>query len=336
MSTQVTIYSSAGRRLTEIEADLQSVLWRLGETGSMSLTAGFETTPAILRPGNRVAVTFSSGLQDWGGVIDFPRRRHGSGLEIQAFEGDRLLSWRLTSKIATFSSSAPGAIVEALLTTANTISATGIVIGGIYESGSHTRDYHYNPLLDAIRGLREDSGHDYVVMPHLVGTTLYLELEWLERRGADRRDDVALSMGQNVGTVDMNEQGPVHNHILAVGGSTDWASVPIGEAEDPDSQDLYGVRQLAKFYFDTDDQDTLDDIAEALLDELAYPRVRATLGGVTDKAPGASSSYVVGDIVTLRAFQDMGEWSYDGPVRVISQQWNPDETCTVEVEEWRD
>jgi hypothetical protein len=339
----LTLYDKSGSSLGEfIDAEFKSALWRFGRTGTASYSfspKGSKTSRSNLRPGNRALIKFADGLPDWGGILDWPIiLGSGRDVEISFYEADHLLDWRVSGQNEVFSGTVTGAIISALMQTANATYATGIYMGDIYSGGTaHTRDYHYVPLLDAIRDLHNESGYDYAVMPVLVNGKLVFDLYWYESRGTDRRDNLALIEGVNVGEISVAEQGPIYNRIIVIGKGDDWSSSrPVKFAESTESRSYYGLRESPKFYLDIDDATTLQAIADALLAASEWPYVRMTLTGVTDDDPAPFSTYHIGDILILEALQTYGEFSYNIPVRILARERLADGTCTLEVEEWRD
>jgi len=336
-SVQLLIFDRAGWKIAEMEADLQSVSWRLGQTGRVKFGVDYGNPAATienLRPGNRVMVQFANGLPDWGGVLDVPRSRVSTGLGLTAYEADWQLGWRVTGVDEQFATTSPGGIVSTLLGNANGVAATGVAMGDTYTGGAQGREYHYDGLLSAVRGLA--AGYDYAVVPkHQAGRLSFL-LHWYQRRGRDLRGSVLLAEGHNVGTVTLDEQGPLYNRVIAVGGGTTWAERPIEQANDLDSQYFYGLREYVIMQSSITDEATLQELAQAALDEGKHPRVRGTLNGVVNRNPSPFADYDIGDIVTLQAFLARGAWAFDEPVRVLAREWSPEGVCTVEVEQWRD
>ena len=335
---EALIFDSGGSKLDDLSVDLQSVLWRLGQTGRALFSIPYTDAKATrknLRAGNRFLVQFANGLPDWGGVIDFPLGRGSFGLDVVAYEGDRMLDWRVTGADTSFSSTAPGAIAQALVENAKAAYPLAITISDVYPSGSQTQEYHYDGLLTEVRSLA--TGYDYAVVPSYQDGKLTFYLHWYARRGVDRRNSVDLVVGHNVGAVKLDEQGPVYNRIIAIGSGVNWASRPIVTAEDLDSKYQYGLREYPKIYMDVDDETTLQELADALLADMKQPRARGTLTNVVNEDPAGFADYHIGDIVTLKAFLDAGEdWVFDGPVRLLSREWTPAGHCTLEVEEWVD
>ena len=336
---EMMIFDSSGKKLADAAVDLQSVSWRWGQTGQAKFSVDYGNpvaTVEYLQIGNRMLLRFANGLPDWGGVIALPRSRQASGIGLTAYEGDRLLDWRVTGKEELLSSS-PGGIVSSLLSGANERHPTDVGMGDVYEGGFQSREYNYDSLLAAVCGLA--TGYDYAVVPVYQQGQLRFALNWYQRRGRDLRGSVLLAEGNddghNVGQVTLDEQGPVYNRVIVVGGGTAWADRPVVVVDDLDSQYLYGLREHVIISSITDTI-TLQALAQAALDEAKHPRGRATLSEVTNRSPALFSSYDIGDIVRLQAFLDRGEWAFDGPVRVLARSWTPAGTCTVEVEEWRD
>ncbi len=331
---QLLLCNRNGWQIAEADVDLKSVSWRLGQTGQAKFSLSYNNPAALtdnLLPGNRVLLQFQNGLPDWGGVIDLPRSRDGYTISLTAYEGDYLLGWRATDMMSEHVD-APGAIVASLLSTANSASPTGITMGDQFTGGSQTRAYHYDALLASVRDL--SAGYDYAVVPSYQSGRVQFLLHWYSRRGLDRRNSVLLAE-QNYDGIRLEEQGPIHNRVYAIGAGTTWTERPVVVVEDLDSQYLYGLREHAIIKSSISDEDTLEELAQAALDEAKAPRSRATLTGVTDREPAPYARYHVGDIVTLQAFSDRGEWAFDSPVRVLAREWTSAGHCTVEVEEWR-
>jgi hypothetical protein len=337
----LTIYDKTGACLGEFkDAEFQSALWRLGQTGVAKYAfspGGGKVTRSNLRPGNRALIEFGDGLPDWGGVLDWPINvASEQDIGITFYEGDRILGWRVSGQNEVYSSTAVGAIVSALVENANATYQTGLYMGDVYGGGTaQSRDYHYTSLLEAVRGLQDESGFDYAVVPAVVGGKLVFDLYWYERRGTDRRDELALIEGANFGTISASEQGPVYNRFIVIGKGSDWnENRPVKVSEDAESRSRYGLREAPKLYLDISDETTLQAIADALLAGAMNPYVRCTLQGVANEEPAPFANYHVGDILTLQALQTYGEFAYDFPVRILSRSRLADGTCTLEVERW--
>jgi hypothetical protein len=342
-AVNLIIYDKTGVHLGEfVDAEFKSASWRLGQTGQALYAfspQGAKVSRSNLRPGNRALIKFGDGLPNWGGVLDWPiALASGKDIDITFYEADRLLSWRVTGQNEVFSSTATGAIVSALIQNANAAYATGVYVGDIYSGGTaQSRDYHYIPLLEAIRSMQSESGYDYAVVPVVANGKLVFDLYWYERRGTDRRDEILLAEGKNIGEISVSEQGPVYNRIITIGKGDDWGTDrPVKFANDGDSQSRYGLRVSPRFYLDISDEMTLQAISDALLETAKEPYVRMTLYGVTNDEPAPFSTYHVGDIVTLQALQTYDEFSYDITARILSRQREADGTCTLEIEQWRD
>jgi hypothetical protein len=335
----LTIYDKTGACLGEFkDAEFQSTLWRLGQTGVAKYTfspRGAKATRTNLRPGNRALIQFGDGLPDWGGVLDWPiDLASGQDIGVTFYEGDRLLGWRVSGQNEIFSSTAVGAIISALVENANAAYQTGLYMGDVYAGGTaQAREYHYASLLEAVRGLRNESGFDYAVVPALASGKLVFDLYWYEQRGTDRRDELALIEGANFGTISSSEQGPVYNRFIVIGKGSDWSdNRPVRFAEDAESISRYGLREAPKLYLDISDETTLQAIADALLAGAMNPYVRATLQGVVNREPAPFAGYHVGDILTLQALQTYNDFAYDFPARILSRSRLLDGTCTLEVE----
>lgn len=333
-----TLYSHAGAKLADTDYYIKSVLWRLGNMGTAELSADYtnpNATKRYLRPGNRLLLQFSNGLPDWGGVLGLPRSRNDTGVSITAYEGEKLVSIRATDRNETYSTMAPGSIAESIVEAANLREPTGMLMGDVVASGSQTRSYHYENLLDAIIDL--SVGYEYAILPTVVDGEIRFYLQWYETYGSDRRDEVLLFEGQrgNVGSAVVDEQGPIWNRVI-VAGKGNWDEThPVAIAEDAASINEFGLRELPKVYAEISDEDTLQEIADGLAVDFAWPRNHVRLTYVINADPARFKEYHVGDIVTVHAHVGRGDWEFNAPVRILSRKWVPAGYCTIEGVEWR-
>lgn len=340
----VRIYDPLGVPLAVLdEYEVRSVTWRLA-TGQAELAVPYRAvkcTRTNLKAGNLVYLEFDDGLPPFAGVMSPPRRER-TAVSVRVAQPDKLLSWRYTGAALAYATTR-NAIARSLLAVADAERDTLIDPGAQY-AGSAEANVTYNSvqLLNALRDLA--AGEEYELSPRITGSgRLRFDLDWYGRRGIDRRDTVLLTdaRGANVGSVVIDEQEPFHNHVVVIG-TTDvedatWDDRPRATALNTASRDRHGLRTTTIIRNDIDDEDTLQDIADAQLADSAWPAVRATLERVRNAPPAEFADYGVGDIVTLDALGDKGEeWAYTGAVRVLARAWHRDGTCTLEVAEWLD
>ena len=336
---QFLIFDSSGSSLVEVEPKIESVAWRLNRAGRVKFSMGYadpKCTRSNLRPGNRVLLRFDNGLPNWGGVLDFPRKRGAGGVACTAYGAEHLLSWRVTAKSRYFDGALPGYIFSTLITEESADWPTGIVSGDIASGGTERYlEYHYHDLLERIEDLQRLTGHDFYIAPNYSGGTLGFRANWYTRRGSDKSGSVYLVEGHNVeGVPSLDEQGPVQNRIILVGEGQTWGDErATASDQDTASRDLYGYREYSEVQSGVSNTATLENNAAALLEERAYPRERLTLTAL-DREPATFADYDVGDRVTVEAFLSWPEWAYSGTVRVIGREWRPSGACRLEVETW--
>ncbi len=333
---RMTIFGRTGGRLADIRPRLDSVTWKLNDEGRAHFFLPYtdsKCTELNLRPGNYVLMEFENGLPDWAGVIDYPRDRDSEGVTVSAFTGDRLLGWRVSGADDHFEAMAAGAIFRQAIRTANATQTLNMAENDMYTGGDAiTQRWHYYNVLRRVRELARLSYQDFHI-GHQVSGALQFLANWYQTRGADKTQRVLLAEGANVTSPHLSEQGPVANVIYTVGDGAEWASRPVGVATDVASIASYGYRQYVE-QVPSDNQSTLDAMAEALLDQMAEPRRMISMT-VTDDAPAAFADYDIGDIVDTYIFTGGGEdWLFDDPVRVIARSWTPNGECELEVSEW--
>jgi hypothetical protein len=337
---QTLLFDRSGKNPVEVEPSWDNITWRLNKTGEAKFTLPYsdpKCTPDNLRYGNRVLIRFDNGLPSFGGVIDVPRRHSQDGVTVSIYDASRILSWRLSQKTATFTSEDPGTIFQSLIEDMNATFQTGIAVGGVYTGGAvRTETYHYAKLLDEIFSLQRLSGNDWEIVPSYESGVLEFVAYWYERQGVDKSDSVLLSEGLNIEDVQLDEQGPLGNHIYLPGGGaggTSWNDRAIGEKEDDASRNLYDLREYVEVQTSVFDQITLDNSATTLLSEMAYPKRRFAPRAI-NRDPAHFADYDIGDILTMQALTIHSLWTFDGTIRILGREFSKDGTCKLEVEEW--
>jgi len=335
------LFDHNGFKPQRIVPAVNSVTWRLNKTGLAQLFLPYSDplcTPERLAYGNRVLIRFASGLPDFGGVIDFPRVQTETGVKFSIYAGDRVLDWRISVKTASFTQVPPGDIARRMVMDASAIRSTGLIPASIAASKMYrTETYHLANILDALQRLARQSSEEYQVVPLYAGGQLQFGLEWAPFLGHNRADEILLVEGRNIETpVEMTEQGPVASIVKTAGGGaggTTWNDRLVGIATDADAEAEYGYREYSEVVTGVFDQATLDATAAALLQRMKRSRKHFKLTALAAD-PSPFDRYDVGDIVTLQAFLDRGDWEFNGPVRITGRMWNASTTCRLEAEEW--
>ena len=336
-TVQTLIFDRAGFHPVDIVPQWDYVSWRFNEIGVAKFSLPYEDencTTDVLRPGNRILARFESGLTPFGGVLDFPRRRTSTGVQMTAYSAEHLLTWRETATTKAFTSTAPGTIYQTLLEEADSISATGISIGSIYTGGTvRTETYHYHQLWDAISQLQRLSGEDLYLAPYYHNGRLTFIANWYESRGSDLSSSVLLVEDRNLSQLTMDEQGPIANQVRAAGGGaggTTWADRLIGTAQDATSRSAHGYRERTEIMTAIFDQVTLDASAAAILAELDDPRERLSASAL-DTGPASFDKYALGDTVQVQGFLKSAQWAIDQSMRIYGREWRPDNICQLEL-----
>lgn len=337
-TVRTIIFNKTGSAIAEIEPEYQSITWRLNGVGIAKMKMSYadsKCTPEYLASGNRILIQFESGLPDFGGVIDFPRKRTIDGVAFTAYSGERLLDWRVTEKHRYFDSQTAGLIFEGLVTAANAIRPTGITIGDVDKTGTvRTMEYHFHDLLKRVQDLAKMAGQDFYISSTYTAGKIQFYANWYERRGLDRRGLVWLIEDVNVASVVLDEQGPLATTVILIGAGQTWGSERMDSiSTDADAEAAYGYREWSRVHSGVTVQSTLDANAAEVLDGMKEPKMKFSLT-VLDKDPAAFGQYDVGDILTLQAMLRSGDWAYEDTVRVKGREWRPDNTCRLEVEEW--
>ncbi len=340
MLAQALVFDKFNAALAEIQPFVENASWRLNNVGMSKIWLSWrdvQCTRNILKPGNRVLWRFDDGLPPWGGVMDLPLHVQPGTTGITCYTAEKIADWRVTPKGRYFDAQPPGYIFQALLEEENGTRATGIGIGSIYTGGTpRTLEYHFHDLLARWQDLARLSGEDFAVIPSYLDGVLAFAANWYQQRGSDKSNQVWLVEGRNItGEPRLDKQGPIHNHIVLAGEGVTWGDDRFtSDAQDLDSINEYDFREYSEVQSGVTQQSTLDANAAALLAAGKQPHNIITLPGVINLAPGLFSEYGVGDIVTASLFLNSEEWYFEGPVRIIAREWQPDNTCRLEVVEW--
>lgn len=337
-NTRFVIFDRLGKQLVEIEPDVQNVSWLLNEEGQVPFSMPYtdaKTTPTNLQFGNRLLVQFGSGLPDWGGVIDTPRNRTSTGVNVIAYSAERILKWRRTTKNLTFGAAVPGTIFQSIIDTMNGISPSGIEIGIIFTGGdARTYEFHYGRIFDQVVKLARDSGNDFSIIPVLSGGILTFQANWHEQRGVNRASDALLEEGTNAGEFSFDESGEIANRFYAVGAGSTWGDErPVGIEDDAISQGEFDFRESSSTETAVSGIATLEANAGVAVTELANPRTRLSLVAI-NKEPGLYADYDIGDVVQVRGNLKGGDaWGIVSNYRLRSRQWNSNNTVNCVLEE---
>lgn len=339
---EAIIFDRSGSRLADITPHVRNVTWRLNDYGDATMFLPYhdlKCTRQILSYGNLILMQFYGGMASFGGVIDDPRSRDGSGVTFTAYSGERIFYRRETATNLDYTLTPPGSIYLDLINSINAEESTVLAPGDIYAGGTGvTREYHNEIVLDVLRNLVADTGEEFAVVPVLqLSGKLRFDCHWYEKRGKDKTGSVLLAEGFNFDEAVLDEQGPIINKLTLFGGGIAYDDNRLmSTAANTTSKNNYGLRQRSFIRSEIKDQSTLDDAVQSRLDVVSNPRVRMTLNGVIDTAPSRFKDYDVGDIVNVQAHSRGGnEWGIlNEHWRVIAREWSPSNTCRVELEEY--
>lgn len=324
---RLLIGDTTGRLLAELTAGIGDVSWRLNEIGKVPITISRrdeKATADFLRFGNLVLLQFGNGLPDWGGVIDPPRQWRPNGtIQATAYSGEYLLKLRRTSKGRYFDQATPGYIFESVINEANALAPIGIILGSVGGgSTQHSPEYHFKDLFWILQEsiCRNLTDYDFDVTPAVENGRIVFHANLYERKGRTL-DNVALIEGHNLVNVELIEQGPILNAWNVVGDGVGWGDErPVSYRDDPESINLYGLREGAEISTGIVNATTLDTAAETRLRENKNPRNRWDLTAV-DMAPATFRDYDIGDVVRLLA-PSCGFGGTDTAVRVLERSFN--------------
>ena len=336
-SVQVLVFDQAGYFPVDISPQWDYLAWRLNDVGVGKFSLPYEDancTPDVLRPGNRVLVRFENGLPDFGGILDLPRRRTATGVQVTLYSAEHILTFRETAKAKAFAGDPPGTVFQTLLENTDSTAATGISIGSIYTGGAaYTDTFHYDSLWTVIKQLQRLTGEDFYLAPYYHGGRLTFIANWYESRGSDLTNKVLLIENKNLASLVMDEQGPIANQVRAAGGGTGgdtWDDRLIGTAQSTVSRNTYGYREYTEVITSTFDQTTLNTSAAAILAERDTARERITASAL-DTDPAGFSEYSLGDTVQVIGFLKSSLWAIDQSMRVYGREWRPDNVCSLEL-----
>lgn len=325
-----------GRVIGELVAEVNGVAWKLSQYAQARLTIARRDATAqeqLLRPGNRLLIRFGNGLPDWGGVIDPPRKWRNGKIEITAYSGEYLLTYRVTDRARYFRTATAGEIFRSLLQEARPL---GVQVGTVWMGGIlHSPEYHYRELYDIVtKSLTERVGSaDWDVRAKLISGQIVFQANYYERKGIDHGRRVCLLEGVNVARGDLAEQGTIANQVFMAGAGTGWDddSRIYATASDANSQGLYGLRQSGEIRVDITEQETLDENATLALLTSKAPRPVVSIDSL-DLPPGRFGQYDVGDTVWLELYES-GFDGYAQPVRVTAREFLPgSNTCSLVIE----
>lgn len=337
--SRLLVGDKTGNLLAELSAEIDSISWRLSKVGVCKFSMAITDDKAIedyLKFGNRILIGFDNGLSNWGGMIDPPRDWDGANVRCTAYSGEYLLKYRQTDKGRYFSGATVGYILQALINEANSIKATGLQIGDIWDGGStHSPDYHFKSLLEITQMslIERLSTADFSVLAENVDGIITFTINLYARRGADKTG-FALVEGQNiVAPSTLSEQGPIVNSWDLAGEGNDWGDGRLtSHAENQTSIDLYGLREASKIYPDVSIQETLDDNAANLLEGSQYPYNMFSLT-VANEPPAEFADYDLGDEISLH----MPSYGFGGTnttVRILGREYFPQTgLCALVVQE---
>ncbi len=200
-----------------------------------------------------------------------------------------------------------------------------------------TTEYHHHELLNRLQDLTRLTGQDFYLDPRVENGVLRFYANWYDGRGHDKSGEVQLIEDKNIvgpgpgGGPVLDEQGEIASRVVQVGAGSTWGNDRLtGEATSSESIGLYDYREWAETT-NVVNQNTLDENADEILNEMKTARKKYSVVA-TNVEPALFGSYDVGDTVQIQAYLQHQEWSVDDSVRVMARQWQPNDTCRLEVE----
>lgn len=279
MTTQdrVRIFDRQGKHRAEFRANVQRS-WVIGAEGRAAFTLSSLDTRNVdidvINPGNWLYVQNSS-LQDWIGVIDFPREWAARKVTVHAYTPERLLRWR-RGPIQQVLNGPAGAIFEQYIAWVNQAEPTILQPGNIWKDG-RTQTDTVNPVkLDTkLRALYVSSGQEYTWRADTDQFgRLIVYADWVQRLGTNT--NLLLQEGKGGGNIEataqpMIESEPVENDILGYGDGLTWLTKPTTQKRDIDSIHKYGLREGTKEFRGVTVPATLSDKTQSVLDNISNP-----------------------------------------------------------------
>lgn len=325
---RLRVFDRRGTPLGELRPEVESATWLLNGVGRLRCSVARSdagATAEMLRFGNLALAEFDNGLPSWGGVIEPPRQWAEGTIGVEAYSGEYLLGFRMTSRGRYFSQATVGYIFRSVIEEANASRDTLIDVGEVWAGGGmHSPDYHFRDLLSIARESigRRLTPADFVVEPVVDGAgRLRFRASLYERRGRELAG-TALVESNNLGRIRLIEQGPLVNRWALVGEGTTWGDErPMAFAEDEASMGRYGLREGSEVLGDVAELPTLEGAAAERLRRTAWPQTMLELEAL-DAAPGRFADYDVGDVLDV-LLHSYGFEGYAARVRVTAREWRP-------------
>lgn len=240
----IGIYSRSGFQIAELDYYFRRT-WKLNDYGEGSFSIPIldpKATAENLNYNNLVYVDHDR-LPPWAGFIVRREWEDFNSIRITCYSAEKLLWKRVTPKVLE-ASGPPGLIVQRLINHMYPAFEklpvrTGQLFGGC---GNQDITYNFMHIDDAIRGLSDDTGCDWDVMPVIDKPgRLYFEVNWYERRG--RVCDYALIEDKNLelSRKPLKEDGDIVNYVIGYGAGSNWNEKPVAERQSDASINQYGL-----------------------------------------------------------------------------------------------
>jgi hypothetical protein len=268
MMDRVRLFDRFGMQIDEIRATVERA-WGLNTQTSGSFRVSYadaKCTPSNLEYGNWVLVENSDGLPDWVGMIDL-REPGRDGVKITAFSPEVVFDYRIGPRSQTLAGS-PGSVFAQMIDYINAQEETVLQAGNIESSGSLEETLNPVALSDDLNRIVERSGQGYRWRPDVDLGQLTIYGDWY----ADMTLDTGLILhdGYNIGGLSPIRESPPVSHVLAYGNGSLWSNRLIAEAQDLESRDRYGLRQVS-FNVQTPSMETLTAAAQQKLNMSHHP-----------------------------------------------------------------
>lgn len=242
---QVTFFGKDGLAVGD-EVVTANRSWVLNDTGELKFRVPINKIDQHeykYEKGNWVLVE-QDNLPDWVGFIDVPEPWGQQAVVMYAKSAEEL--FKIFPAQRQRVKATPGSIYRTLITHINEWGKSLLEEGDIFGGGT-ARKYNLNPgvqCIDFIDRMVNKYGNSFDVTPEVVNGRLVLKANWYKTKRTVV--DFALSEGINLveGTVELEYEGPIWNHIIGFSNHATWKSKKVFEVWDDTSISKYGRRAL--------------------------------------------------------------------------------------------
>lgn len=324
--SRVELFDRFGQKVTEFTANADRS-WLMNDYGRCLFTMSTYDAKCIenyLQYGNYVYIEHEK-LPAWGGVIDPPREWGRHQVEITAYSGEYIFSFRRAEGAQRINAT-PGVIFQRILSICNAEGDTRIREGEIYTQGKPVR-WQLNVLkcYQEVKRLAEETNSEWTVRAKTRSGEIRFLADWSIKLGLTR--NFLLKEGHNIKADDrvIIEDGQIANDVLGISPGASPISARNVFVKDEKSIGAYGLRQWAES-FQQNEYGSVAEGANAVLQRMKEPvktfRLSALDVGDTWK------NLDIGDVLKLYMSNigfNNGQLGTDTDVRINSMTFVEDE-----------